>query len=247
MSQQVFDILERVKQVVDESSGQKFLRIAQQYYESRNIGYLCLNLPNKIKDNYHMCYSHDYEWEKHYADGGIAYINQEYGHNINRITPVDWSNIDHLPKEERKFFGLVRGSGVGGQGLSFTVRGSCGEMAIFSINTNHSEKDWLAFKTRYIGDLQVIATYFHDRILKFLNVDQNVVEVLLSSRERECLEWCAAGKSYWETSVILDISERTVNFHMTSARRKLNALTNAHAVVKAIAKGLIRCEDIGLY
>jgi len=55
----------------------------------------------------------------------------------------------------------------------------------------------------------------------------------LSRRERECLYWCAQGKSYWETSVILGISERTVNHHMKMVRKKLGVLTNAQAVAEA--------------
>jgi DNA-binding NarL/FixJ family response regulator len=40
----------------------------------------------------------------------------------------------------------------------------------------------------------------------------------LTRREGECLGWCAEGKSYWETAVILGISERTVSFHMEAVR-----------------------------
>jgi LuxR family quorum-sensing system transcriptional regulator SinR len=56
----------------------------------------------------------------------------------------------------------------------------------------------------------------------------------LTRRELECLGWCADGKSYWETAVILGISERTVSFHMEAVRSKLKAATNAHAVAMAL-------------
>ena len=60
----------------------------------------------------------------------------------------------------------------------------------------------------------------------------------LTRRELECLGWCANGKSYWETAVILGISARTVSFHMEAARGKLEAATNAHAVAMALRAGL---------
>ena len=66
----------------------------------------------------------------------------------------------------------------------------------------------------------------------------------LTKRELECLKWCAVGKSYWETSVILEISERTVNFHMASVREKFGASSNAHAVAKGIANELIPIKEI---
>jgi len=62
---------------------------------------------------------------------------------------------------------------------------------------------------------------------------------LLTPREVECLEACAAGKTYWETGKILGISERTVIFHMQSVREKLTASTNAQAVAKAVRAGLV--------
>ncbi len=61
----------------------------------------------------------------------------------------------------------------------------------------------------------------------------------LTRRERECLGWCAEGKSYWETAVILGISERTVSFHMEAVRGKLDAGSNAHAVAIAVRAGLL--------
>jgi DNA-binding CsgD family transcriptional regulator len=62
----------------------------------------------------------------------------------------------------------------------------------------------------------------------------------LTRRELQCLGWCAEGKSYWETAVILGISERTVSFHMEAVRAKLEAASNAHAVARAMAAGLLR-------
>lgn len=61
----------------------------------------------------------------------------------------------------------------------------------------------------------------------------------LTPRELECLLWCAEGKSYWDTAVILGIAERTVSFHMERARNKLDAATNAHAVARALRAGLL--------
>ncbi len=61
----------------------------------------------------------------------------------------------------------------------------------------------------------------------------------LTTRELECMKWCAHGKTYWETAIILGISERTVDSHMKSARYKLDATTNAHCVVKATRYHLI--------
>jgi DNA-binding CsgD family transcriptional regulator len=52
----------------------------------------------------------------------------------------------------------------------------------------------------------------------------------LTARERDALRWVAAGKSDWEISVILGVSQNTVRFHVDNARRKLGAVNRAQAV-----------------
>jgi DNA-binding CsgD family transcriptional regulator len=47
------------------------------------------------------------------------------------------------------------------------------------------------------------------------------------------------GKSSWEISVILSISERTATHHVTNIMRKLDARKRAQAVAIAIRLGLI--------
>ena len=61
----------------------------------------------------------------------------------------------------------------------------------------------------------------------------------LSERERDVLRWTAAGKTSSETGMILGISARTVNYHMTSILLKLNAVNKTHAVVKAVTLDLL--------
>lgn len=57
---------------------------------------------------------------------------------------------------------------------------------------------------------------------------------ILSNREREVMQWTAAGKSAWEVGCILSISENTVNKHIVNALRKLNATNKTQGVAHAI-------------
>lgn len=61
----------------------------------------------------------------------------------------------------------------------------------------------------------------------------------LSRREREVLAWLRHGKSNWEIARILEISERTVKFHVASIMRKLNAVTRTQAVALAMELGIL--------
>lgn len=59
----------------------------------------------------------------------------------------------------------------------------------------------------------------------------------LTPRERDCLGFVAVGKSDWEISVILGVSEATARFHVDNARRKLGAVTRAQAVARLALRG----------
>jgi DNA-binding CsgD family transcriptional regulator len=52
----------------------------------------------------------------------------------------------------------------------------------------------------------------------------------LSPREREVLKWLRCGKTSWAISVILRISERTVNYHVNNIMRKLGVISRIQAV-----------------
>jgi LuxR family quorum sensing-dependent transcriptional regulator len=86
--------------------------------------------------------------------------------------------------------------------------------------------------------LQLIGVYAHNRIRSLGRPKSE--RALLTAREREVLRWAADGKTSWEVSVILRISERTVKFHLIQASRKLNAVNRTSAVAKALALGLIK-------
>ncbi len=62
----------------------------------------------------------------------------------------------------------------------------------------------------------------------------------LSERELECLEWVSFGKTSWETAIILCVSERTINFHLLNACRKLNVYGRQAAVALALRQNLLQ-------
>jgi DNA-binding NarL/FixJ family response regulator len=61
-------------------------------------------------------------------------------------------------------------------------------------------------------------------------------ETRLTEREIEALTWAARGKTSAEIAIILGVAKRTVDFHIDSARDKLQVATRIEAAVKA-AKG----------
>jgi DNA-binding NarL/FixJ family response regulator len=64
-------------------------------------------------------------------------------------------------------------------------------------------------------------------------------EFELTAREVQTLLWVARGKSSAEIAIILDVTERTVNFHIDNVIRKMGVATRVQAAVKATMLGLL--------
>lgn len=62
----------------------------------------------------------------------------------------------------------------------------------------------------------------------------------LTPREREVLSWTANGKTAWEISVILNISESTVISHLRNSRDKLETVNVVQTIVEAMRRSEIR-------
>lgn len=71
------------------------------------------------------------------------------------------------------------------------------------------------------------------RIRDITAATQPTDTVWLSQRERQCLEWAAAGKTDWEIGQILSLSEKTVNVYINRAKTKFGVKTRAQAILKA--------------
>jgi DNA-binding CsgD family transcriptional regulator len=61
----------------------------------------------------------------------------------------------------------------------------------------------------------------------------------LTARELQCVQMAARGMTTSETARALEVTERTVEFHIANAVRKLGAATKLRAVVLALQQRLI--------
>jgi DNA-binding CsgD family transcriptional regulator len=64
-------------------------------------------------------------------------------------------------------------------------------------------------------------------------------DIKLSHRELEILRWMSAGKSDWAIGKILQISKKTVNWHVERIKRKFAVPTRIQTVLLAERSGLL--------
>jgi LuxR family transcriptional regulator, quorum-sensing system regulator CviR len=94
--------------------------------------------------------------------------------------------------------------------------------------------------SRTAAILEILVPHLHLALSHiFIHTLSNIHNTVLSNREKEVLNWLKQGKSSWDMSVILGISESTVNFHIYNIMRKLNATNRPQAVAVAVHLGLI--------
>ncbi len=61
----------------------------------------------------------------------------------------------------------------------------------------------------------------------------------LTDRETEALTWAARGKSSTDIAILMNVSERTVNFHINNCIRKIGVSTRVQAAIRCALLGLI--------
>jgi DNA-binding CsgD family transcriptional regulator len=111
--------------------------------------------------------------------------------------------------------------------------GQNGSMFCFSGSSMKYDNRTYAILEVLIPHLHLAFTHIIGKKLSKIN------NAVLSSREKEVLNWLKQGKSSWDISIILGISERTVNFHVYNVIQKLGATNRPQAVAVATRLGLI--------
>jgi DNA-binding CsgD family transcriptional regulator len=109
--------------------------------------------------------------------------------------------------------------------------------SLFSISGRSVKKD---IRSQII--LEHIVPHFHEALCATLINKQDPRNVCTTSREKEILCWLTRGKSSWDISKILRISERTVNFHIYNIMQKFGAVNRPQMVAIAVQMGVV---DIG--
>ena len=175
------------------------------------------------------------EWFEIYTRENFSVMDPIPQYGVSTVQPFEWAEARydkdsnpaaHLVMTRATEFRLMQGYCIP---LHYDEGG-----AVISMATEQLTIDPVAKSA-----LQLIGIYAHNRI-RSLGRPKPEKRDLLTPREREILRWAADGKTSWEVSVILHISERTVKFHLNQASHKLNAVNRTAAVAKALARGLIK-------
>ena len=155
---------------------------------------------------------------------------------------VDWDevqrNAHQLTSKERDSLNYIADAGFQ-FGLTVPLHMSGNRFAFITACGGKGGRGWAHEVARSKNALFLIPHYFNNMMMAnfehhcSLSQGELGSKNDLSTRELECLSWCAQGKTIEETSSILGLSMGTVRVYLKRAKSKLNAVSGAHAVAKA--------------
>jgi DNA-binding CsgD family transcriptional regulator len=219
-------------------SGPKFTDFLDQICEKFEFDYAAYAGTNPIGGGVHGYVNYPDAWKEHYVKQGFHQLDPTLVMASRSIAPVDWRRLEH-DEAFKQVFRDARDFGITERGLTVPVRGPYGDIGMLSVTRDCGEAEWDSLLRHVMSDLQSAAVHIHDTVMRSDTLTRSLRFPALSTREKEILQWIAAGKSQQDVADILTISHRTVEVHLRSGREKLYALTTPQAVGRAIALGLI--------
>ncbi len=233
----LFAALSEIQNATDGEAIEKLLDHLIAFYGLKSAAYLGTGIARAPDAEPYLAVTYSPDWVERYKDQRYAEIDPVIVMGLRRLLPLDWSEFGRLEGKQVTLFGEAGEFGLGRRGLSIPVHGRLGDRGLLSITSDLGESEWECEKRIYMRDFQVLATHIHDRVLRLEGLAPQPAR--LSPRELECLEWIAQGKTAWECAAILGLSQHTVRCYLESARHKLGAISNTHAVSIAHRAGLL--------
>lgn len=175
-------------------------------------------------------------WIQSYNEQQIYAVDVTVKENFKHFKTQCWSETykkHETPKKLLSFasaYNLTNGYSCGAKSFGMYKRPS-----MISFVWNFTKR------CRYITSIiDQLTPHIHIALSNsFYNEALSINKSILTSREKEIMCWIRNGKSSWDISNILDISEATVNFHITNVLHKLEAVNRPQAVALALQHGII--------
>jgi len=178
------------------------------------------------------------DWLRRYQDERFVQVDPIIKHCRHHFVPLFWGRARRRARGRSRDFWNAREEYGLSQGVSIPMRYNevVGSLNVAqAINSNEESGDGLDTS---LGMLFMLIPFLLEGSQNYLKEPGEQLSGL-TQRESEVLRWSGAGKTSWEMSCILGCSERTINFHIANASRKLGSFSRRQAVGLALAQGLI--------
>lgn len=205
------------------------------------FGYAGMYAPFGAETPPYMVSTFPQSWQDRYIEHQHHRDDPVIAEAIRSVIPFRWDELSQrrpLRGEEVAVLVAAREHGLV-HGFTVPVHGLGGELGMTTVvSSQPSSREFDRLVEEHRHTLHLMGVHLHNA-LRERAAAMPTREARLSPREIECIAWTAQGKTTWEVSQILRLSEATVNFYLRNAMRKLGVHSKAHAVAKTLVLGLI--------
>lgn len=213
--------------------------------------FACCSHVNPRHPPQHAVVVHNYPtaWARSYAERNIHECDPVFLRAEREILPFSWDAPDFRAPLTPPQRSLMQEAGSIGIAHGYTVPihlpWAAGALhASCSVVPDSTSIDNRAYRAVQVMSMYLYASVGYQKDLHAAQEAATRTGPILTTRERQCLELAAYGKSDWDVSQILHISEHTVHKHVEAAKRRLGVSTRMQAVVWAVQRREISLGDV---
>ncbi|MBA2781275.1 helix-turn-helix transcriptional regulator [Billgrantia kenyensis] len=182
-----------------------------------------------IFGNYDHAWVGIYKGEKYYRIDPVMLLSSR------TPFPFFWKDIPMNIKGKSDIFEMAQDYGIG-KGYSIPMHDPGFSFGSLHLSVDRNDTNFEMRISQNCLLLRLLSIMVHSY---FSQDVKQYNSICLSSREKECLFWVSQGKTYWETAIILGVTERTIKFHMSNMAKKLNVANAKQLIAKALAMNLL--------
>ena len=204
------------------------------------FSYQLLKSPQGPRPTYYIT-AYPKEWTRTYVEKNHVSNDMVSRHAARIIRPFSWMEIgrfDDFTEDQKTVFNEATEFGIQ-TGGTVPIHGPGLAKALFTVTSSMSEEAFAKLFAARRHEVHLIATYAHERLMEINIQNPLPTNFMLTPRELEVMTWTARGKTKWEISEVLAISETTVKTHLDNACRKLGVSNKTHATAVVLIHGLI--------
>lgn len=186
----------------------------------------------------HVESNYNAAWREKYDKQRYAQIDPTVSHSLTSLCPLVWDDGMYETEPQRSFKEEARMHGLA-EGITLPVHSRNGDVAMLSLAVSRSDEEARRHVRTALTWGALLATAAHESMRRIVKNQRMAPAPKLTRREIEVLQLVAGGKSTWEMSRLLSISEHGVSHHVRNVLVKFDVASRHQAVAKALAFGLL--------
>lgn len=177
-------------------------------------------------------------WHAYYLEQGYADIDRTLEQNSQHHLPLYWDVNEQLIVAKNKRERRIREESIAygiDKGLSIPVFGPNEQVAVLVLHQRRGENCLASYRKRqyeWLAAAMVFFNYINQHLLLTIPAPKDYG---LTKREKECLLLTAQGWRVERIAMALNITVRTVNFHLQNANKKMGTSNKYLSLHKYLA------------